>query len=248
MLPISVFNTPLFWSSRLATQWLVADRGEPVAYRSMGHAFRKIARDEGYAAFFSGLSASVVGLSHIMIQFPLYEKFKRVGASGGGGGQSGGGRSGADQIWHVIMASAASKLVASTVTYPHELIRARLQFDRGEALYTSMVDCVAKTVRADGILGLWQGYPVNIVRTLPQCVIMFTLYEWLAKRLSHEPARDQGPLAGHGRDVPAGLPAGGDASAACDGGTRTTLPTDESAGAGKRQAALLARTLSDRRA
>ena len=31
---------------------------------------------QGIMAFFSGLRASMLGLSHIMIQFPLYERLK----------------------------------------------------------------------------------------------------------------------------------------------------------------------------
>ena len=46
------------------------------------------------AGFFKGLQASFLGLSHIMIQFPLYEALKRDlvrPAHGGGAGGGGGG-------------------------------------------------------------------------------------------------------------------------------------------------------------
>jgi hypothetical protein len=50
------------------------------------------------------------------------------------------------------------------------VIRARLQFDHGQQRYSSTLDAVRKTVAADGLAGLWQGYQLNIVRTIPQCV------------------------------------------------------------------------------
>ena len=108
------------------------------------------------AGFFKGLQASLLGLSHIMIQFPLYEALKRdlvrsVDGGGGGGGAAagGGGASGVGSgeaalrggepskpgvstsgVGPIVAAAAISKLIASSVTYPHEVIRSRLQFDR----------------------------------------------------------------------------------------------------------------------
>ena len=67
------------------------------------------------------------------------------------------------------------------IAHPHEVIRARLQFDRGGALYSGLVDATRKTVRADGLAGLWLGFRLNIVRTIPQCIITFTAYETAAK-------------------------------------------------------------------
>jgi len=156
--------------TRMATQALLAE--QPL-YRSMTHAFRKIARDEGVLAFFSGLRASLLGLSHIMIQFPLYERLKADFATSHDG----------LELRYVIAASATSKLIASTITYPHEVLRARLQFDQGHALYSGLGDVLREVLQKDGALGLWQGFSLNIVRTIPQCIVTFTLYETLSKQL-----------------------------------------------------------------
>jgi len=161
--------------TRLTTQALVDQPGHR-HYTSMLHAFRTIAHEEGTIAFFSGLRASFLGLSHIMIQFPLYEWLKRylseavtprpINSAPPLNEQKQ--NSSPASMTDIIAASAISKLVASSLTYPHEVIRARLQFDLGSHIYSSTMDAIRKTVASDGLLGLWQGYQLNIVRTIPQ--------------------------------------------------------------------------------
>jgi len=65
------------------------------------------------------------------------------------------------------------------------VIRARLQFDQGGAQYSGLLDAFRKTVQLDGMGGLWLGFRLNIVRTIPQCVVTFTLYEYLSRSFQH---------------------------------------------------------------
>ncbi|KAJ1342123.1 hypothetical protein BSLG_003302 [Batrachochytrium salamandrivorans] len=76
-----------------------------------------IFRKEGWRALYKGLGPSIVGVSHVAIQFPLYEKLKLVLKDSDG--QIGG--------HEIVFASAISKMVASSVTYPHEVVRTRFQ-------------------------------------------------------------------------------------------------------------------------
>ena len=45
-------------------------------YRGIFHSILKIGREEGVRALFSGLTASILGISHALIYFPLYEHWK----------------------------------------------------------------------------------------------------------------------------------------------------------------------------
>lgn len=222
--PLWVVRTRLATQSLLLTQGLVqAEAGaEPAMtkplYTSMRHCFQRIASEEGPLAFFSGLSASLLGLSHIMIQFPLYERlkaelsrdqqFRRQGVHSFNAAQ---GRPDASnsvnacqhsqphaQMGHIIAASAISKFVASTITYPHEVIRARLQFDHGGKLYAGLLDATIKTFRAEGVLGFWLGFRLNIARTVPQAVVTFTIYEQLSKSLQGYTWSRREPMLGLG--------------------------------------------------
>jgi solute carrier family 25 folate transporter 32 len=79
---------------------------------------------EGFRAFYSGLTPALLGLSHVAIQFPLYEYFKMAFTGFGIGEHPDAGTT------HWLGISAAtflSKICASTATYPHEVLRTRLQ-------------------------------------------------------------------------------------------------------------------------
>jgi len=47
-------------------------------YKSTLHAFITISQKEGFRGFYKGLAPSLLGVSHVGIQFPLYEKIKRL--------------------------------------------------------------------------------------------------------------------------------------------------------------------------
>lgn len=80
---------------------------------------------EGLSAFYSGLTPALLGLSHVAIQFPLYEYFK-MRFTGLEMGQT----TSADSDVHwvgILGATILSKICATSATYPHEVLRTRLQ-------------------------------------------------------------------------------------------------------------------------
>jgi solute carrier family 25 (mitochondrial folate transporter), member 32 len=98
----------------------------PWHYTSTLDAARKMYRSEGILSFYSGLTPALLGLTHVAVQFPLYEFFK-MRFTGLGMGEH---KAGMDEGSHWIGVSAAtflSKVCASTATYPHEVVRTRLQ-------------------------------------------------------------------------------------------------------------------------
>lgn len=96
----------------------------PWHYRNTIDAARKMYMNEGMRAFYSGLTPALLGLSHVAIQFPLYEYFK-MGLTGYGIGEHP--DSGNSHWIGISLATFLSKICASTATYPHEVLRTRLQ-------------------------------------------------------------------------------------------------------------------------
>ncbi|MEW5308293.1 MAG: hypothetical protein WDW38_000263 [Sanguina aurantia] len=107
-----------------------------VPYRGTLDALRRISREEGIKGLYSGLAPSLAGVCHVAIQFPLYEGAKQYlatrgnsssgtddgGSGGGGGGSQRSPRTTDDlSVMELVGASAFSKVVAATITYPHEL-------------------------------------------------------------------------------------------------------------------------------
>ncbi len=55
-----------------------------------------------------------------------------------------------------LVSGAASGVVGVSTTFPLELIRVRLQTQTGRQEYKGFYDCLRKTVRGEGIRGLYK--------------------------------------------------------------------------------------------
>ena len=101
-------------------------------YRNTLDAARKMYRNEGIKSFYSGLTPALLGLTHVAIQFPLYEYFKEK-FTGIHAGQTETQEDRASHFYGLSFAVFLSKVIASTATYPHEVVRTRLQTQQRSA-------------------------------------------------------------------------------------------------------------------
>ncbi|XP_075409274.1 mitochondrial glutamate carrier 2 [Tenrec ecaudatus] len=62
-------------------------------------------------------------------------------------------------------------LVGVTCVFPIDLAKTRLQNQHGNDIYKGMVDCLLKTARAEGFLGMYRGAAVNLTLVTPEKAI-----------------------------------------------------------------------------
>ncbi|KAJ2840883.1 hypothetical protein FBU31_000024 [Coemansia sp. 'formosensis'] len=152
-------------------------------YNSMWHAVQVIRRTEGWRGFYKGLGSSLLGVTHVAVQFPLYEHLKRWFSTPS---DSAGSQSTPRQLEssRILLASAMSKMVASTVTYPHEVIRTRLQNQTTMPYkYRGILHAVSLIHAEEGVRAFYRGLSTNLIRTVPASMMTLLTYELLIRLL-----------------------------------------------------------------
>lgn len=195
----------------------------PWHYRSTLDAARKMYTSEGLASFYSGLTPALLGLTHVAVQFPTYE-FLKTTFTGQGMGESP--SHGQDAHWlGILSASVLSKILASSATYPHEVIRTRLQTQRrpvageqflegfgagvappvppahGAPKYRGIVSTFQTILGEEGWRAFYAGLGTNMMRAVPAATVTMLTYEYVMRRLNQakllgREKRDADGLAG----------------------------------------------------
>jgi len=146
-------------------------------YKGTFHALRSIAKYEGLPGLYSGFGPSLLGVAHVAIQFPLYEAGKSYLATRCGCAVS---ELGTPQL---IMASSFSKMVASSVTYPHEVVRSHMHVS-GSGPFNGLVSTSRRILQEDGLRGFYRGCLTNLLRTTPAAALTFTSFELISRSLT----------------------------------------------------------------
>ncbi|KAM3863908.1 peroxisomal membrane protein PMP34 [Diretmus argenteus] len=152
----------------------------PTSYSGILDAFVQIVRDEGLGALWNGTLPSLLLVLNPAIQFMIYEGLKRQLRRGVYKELS---------SVEVFLIGAVAKAVATTSTYPLQIVQSILRFgqineptDRSQLL-TSLrtIKCLlVNRMRKYGVLGLFKGLEAKLLQTVLTAALMFLLYEKIA--------------------------------------------------------------------
>lgn len=134
-----------------------------------------IPKVEGYRALFKGLGPNLIGVVPARaINFWAYGNGKRIYSQLFDGKES--------TKVHALAAATAG-IITGTATNPIWLIKTRLQLDKQNAgpegrgrQYKNAMDCVVKTVRQEGIRGLYRGLSASYLG-VSESTLQWVLYE-----------------------------------------------------------------------
>uniref|UniRef100_A0A8C7MU26 Solute carrier family 25 member 36 n=1 Tax=Oncorhynchus kisutch TaxID=8019 RepID=A0A8C7MU26_ONCKI len=127
---------------------------------------RRVYQTEGLRGFYRGMSASYAGISETVIHFVIYESIKRriLEAKATQHMDEESSKDASDFVG-MMLAAATSKTCATSIAYPHEVIRTRLREE-------------------EGYRALYRGLTTHLVRQIPNTAIMMCTYELVVYMLN----------------------------------------------------------------
>ena len=137
------------------------------SYTGIWNAFSTISRTEGPRALFKGYGMSCIGfIPYLSINFYVFNYLKdKTNQSG-------------NPLINLNNGCIAGT-TAISITYPTDLVRRRLQMDKGTR--PNMITCVKDIYKTQGFRGFYKGYLTGIGKVAPMSGITFMSYEILKK-------------------------------------------------------------------
>lgn len=160
-----------------------------IKYRNAAHCIVDILKTEGCKGFYKGATSSFVGVAlESSVLFGAYSQMRSALQ----------GREYSEpELSSIVPAAAFGGACISMILCPTELVKCRLQVQASEGgtssprvqRYYGPLDCVQKTIRNDGVQGLFKGGLTTLIRECIGNSFFFTTYEftryWLLSSLNY---------------------------------------------------------------
>ncbi|KAH7300645.1 hypothetical protein KP509_24G073000 [Ceratopteris richardii] len=144
---------------------------QPELYMSLPQAFCKIVKDEGFMAFYSGLTPSVVGVfPYAATNYFVYDGLRTAYCRS----------TGEKNVPTVptLLFGAIAGAVSSAVTYPLEVARRQMQLNlAADIVKKSTVRVILDVYQHEGFLALYRGLGTTWLKLIPAAAISFVCYE-----------------------------------------------------------------------
>ncbi|XP_065604385.1 solute carrier family 25 member 36 isoform X2 [Cyrtonyx montezumae] len=172
----AITMTNPIWLVKTRLQLDARNRGEK--RMSAFECVRKVYRSDGVKGFYRGMSASYAGISETVIHFVIYESIKRKilehKTASAMVSEDESAKEASDFVG-MMMAAATSKTCATSIAYPHEVVRTRLREEGTK--YRSFFQTLSLLMREEGYGSLYRGLTTHLVRQIPNTAIMMSTYE-----------------------------------------------------------------------
>lgn len=139
-------------------------------YLGTWDALKKVYKYEGIPGLYRGFVPGLLGVSHGAIQLAAYEEMKKIYIIRN--------KLPNDHSLGTVQyltCAALSKLLAASITYPYQVVRARLQDQHVN--YSGVIDVVKRTWRYESYLGFYKGFSAYLLHVTPNICIVFFVYE-----------------------------------------------------------------------
>jgi solute carrier family 25 folate transporter 32 len=165
------FTNPLFLiKTRMCLQYTSANVTH-VKYKSSWEALNSLVKSDGLLGLYKGFVPGLFGTLNGTIQMVTYDLMKHFWLKHLK-------KKNTDaqlDTFHYSTFSSLSKVLAVVVTYPFQLIKARLQDQHQN--YKSVLDVVVRTYRHERFYGFYKGLIPCLVRVTPAASVTFIVYE-----------------------------------------------------------------------
>ncbi|KXZ45470.1 hypothetical protein GPECTOR_54g211 [Gonium pectorale] len=143
--------------------------------KGMADCVRQIVAREGWAGLWRGGGPAVQRAALVNLgELATYDQAKQLILSSG--------LTGGDNLAAHTASSVCSGFFASVVSVPADVVKTRMMSqDAAAPLYRSSVDCLVKSVRAEGVLALYKGFFPTWARLGPWQLVFWTSYEQMRK-------------------------------------------------------------------
>ncbi|XP_028774660.1 folate transporter 1, chloroplastic-like isoform X2 [Neltuma alba] len=157
-------------------------------YNGIYDAFKTIMKEEGLRALYRGIVPSLFLVSHGAMQFMVYEELRKMIVDL---------KSKESEMHHqkpdkllnsmdYAVLGATSKVAATLISYPFQVLRARLQQRPsvdGIPRYMDSWHVVKETARFEGVRGFYKGITPSLMKNVPASSVTFIVYENVLKLL-----------------------------------------------------------------
>uniref|UniRef100_A0A4X2KIS5 Solute carrier family 25 member 36 n=1 Tax=Vombatus ursinus TaxID=29139 RepID=A0A4X2KIS5_VOMUR len=172
----AITMTNPIWLIKTRLQLDARNRGEK--RMSAFECVRKVYQTDGLKGFYRGMSASYAGISETVIHFVIYESIKQKllehKTASNMEDEEDSAKEPSDFV-RMMLAAATSKTCATSIAYPHEVVRTRLREEGTK--YRSFFQTLSLVVREEGYGSLYRGLTTHLVRQIPNTAIMMATYE-----------------------------------------------------------------------